>query len=574
MSIDLYAVARAWMADDPDPVTREATQKMLDARDEAALAACFGARLSFGTAGLRGPLGPGPNRMNRAWVRRVAAGLGRYLLATAGVDPQRGVVIGYDGRHGSRAFAEDSALVLASLGLPCWLYDHTCPTPQLAHAVGFLHCAAGVMVTASHNPPQDNGYKVYWGDGAQIIPPHDSGISAAVETVQTLADLPLSTLPALRESGLIRAVPPEALAQYQREVAALRLWRGPTDLRVVYTAMHGVGRALLEPTLRAHGYTDLHLVEAQAEPNPDFPTVSFPNPEEPGALDLAFAKAREVGADLLIANDPDADRLAVALPDGQGGWRALTGNQVGCLIADELLRHGTYDRPLVATTIVSTGQLKAIAAAYGAEYREVLTGFKWIANAALQWPGDFVMGFEEALGYSVGPVVRDKDGVSAALIFCDLAARAKAEGETVFDRLEDLARRFGLYATSQYALTLPGEAGAAQIQELMRSLRDDPPTELAGRAIEQRSDLLSGQRVWADGRPETVDLPASNVLAFELAGNARLLARPSGTEPKVKFYFEVCVPLAEDQSLQAAQTIATAELDALQRALRTRLQLD
>ncbi len=559
---ELRARATAWLADDPDARTRAQTQALLDADDVPALEGCFGGRLAFGTAGLRGALGPGPNRMNEANVRRVAAGLGAYLLA-GDHGAERGVVIGFDGRHGSLPFAQATARVLGGLGIPSYLFDGVVPTPQLAHALVQLGCAAGVMVTASHNPPQDNGYKVYWANGAQIVPPHDGGISDAIDTIDGLAGVAVPALDALQAQGLVRPVPPAVLEHYLAAVDALRIYDGPTDLRIVYTAMHGVGAALVDTVLRRHGYDDLHFVAEQRDPDPDFPTVSFPNPEEPGALDLSLALARKVDADILFANDPDADRLAVAVPDGQGGWRQLTGNQVGQLIAAELL--ASNDRPdrLVATTIVSSGMLAALAEAHGATCVETLTGFKWIANAALAWPGEFVMGYEEALGYSIGPVVRDKDGVSAPLIFADLAARAKAEGATVLDRLAALYRRMGLYATRQKSLTLPGAAGKARIDSLMAALRADPPAEIAGVAVARVRDILTGQARAANGTVTAIDLPKSNVLAFDLANGSRVLARPSGTEPKLKFYFEVRSTLGADEALAAGEARAEVALDAL-----------
>jgi phosphomannomutase len=561
---EIRATAHAWMADDPDPITRANTQAMLENDDYPALYAAFGGRLAFGTAGLRGPIGPGPNGMNEAHVRRVAAGLGAYLLQSKVHAETRGVIIGYDGRHGSRKFAEATARVLGGLGISSHLFDRVCSTPELAHAVVDLTACAGVMVTASHNPPKDNGYKVYWGNGAQIIPPHDTGISACIDEVRGLASVNTPKLAGLIAEGTVKPMPEATWQRYLTAVDGLRVWEGATDLRIVYTAMHGVGRMAVETVLHRHGYTDLHLVAEQAEPDADFPTVAFPNPEEPGALDLSYALANTVGADIIMANDPDADRLAVAVPTPEGGWRQLTGNQVGVLFADELLR--SNDRPgrMVATTIVSSGQLAVLAKHYGAEYTETLTGFKWIANAAIAWPGEFVMGYEEALGYSIGPVVRDKDGVSAPLVFADLAARCKAEGITVLERLAGLYRQFGLYASRQKSLKLPGDAGAAQILAIMKALRANPPSAVAGIAVAQVRDIQTGIARTADGTETPIDLPPSNVLAFDLVNGSRILARPSGTEPKIKFYFEVRTSLGADQALSDGEAVAEAALDALE----------
>jgi phosphomannomutase len=568
MSTDLRSFVRRWIDEDPDPVTRAAGEALLAAGDERALADHFGARLEFGTAGLRGELGPGPNRMNRAIVRRVTAGLAEYLLTHVRDAAARGVVIGFDGRHGSRPFAEDAAAVLAGRGLVVHLFDEVVPTPFLAHTVGHLGAAAGVMVTASHNPPRDNGYKVFWENGAQIVPPHDAGIAAAVDAVGALAGVPVPGRP----HANVRPVPDGAEAAYLAEVAALRVHR-ETGVRVVYTPMHGVGRRLCEKVLRAAGHTDLHVVPEQADPDPDFPTVKFPNPEEPGALDLALALARAVDADLLIANDPDGDRLAVAIPDGQGGWRALDGNQVGALLAEDLLAHGTGGpERLVATTIVSSRLLSRIAAAHGVGYGETLTGFKWIANLALARPDRrFVMGYEEALGYTVGDVVRDKDGLSAAQAFCDLAAWCKARGEAVRDRLAALYRQHGLHLTRQKSVTLPGAEGAGRIRAIMAGLRAAPPQEMGGVAVARLTDYREGTaRELAGGAAAAIDLPRSDVLAFDLAGGGRVLARPSGTEPKIKFYFEVREPVAAGEALETAEARARLVLDRIEAAFVAR----
>ncbi|MCA9527518.1 MAG: phospho-sugar mutase [Myxococcales bacterium] len=547
---ELVAFAAAWMADDPDPETAAATAALLAGPDLEGLRACFGERLTFGTAGLRGALGPGPNRMNQAHVRRASAGFGHYLIEEA----TRGTVaVGYDGRHGSRVFAEDTARVLAGLGFTVFLADAPAPTPALAFAVRKLCCTGGVMVTASHNPPQDNGYKVYWGNGAQIVPPHDTGISACIGAIESLAGLSVPPLDELRRAQRVRPIPAEVDVAYAAEVDALRCYDGPTDLQIVYTAMHGVGRRAVEDVLKRNGYVHFHAVAAQAEPDPDFPTVAFPNPEEPGALDLALAEARARGADVVLANDPDADRLAVAVPDGAGGYRALTGNELGVLLADELLTYGARpEKPLVATTVVSSQLLGRMAAAAGVAFAETLTGFKWLATEALRHArtgGHFVMGYEEAIGYSVGEVVRDKDGVSAALIVCDLVARAKRDGVSVLDRLAALYRRHGLHRSTQKSLKMPPSAGA----ELMARLRADAPTTLGGVAVEATKDYLL----------DKTGLPPSDLLAFRLAGGHRVLVRPSGTEPKVKIYVEVVLPFGEGEPLAAGEARADALLATL-----------
>lgn len=564
-SPDPRALAERWMALDPDPITRQATAALLD--DPEALQDHFGSRLQFGTAGLRGRLGPGPNRMNQVLVRQVGAGLAAYLNAHA---PGGRVVIGFDGRHGSRIFAADTARVLGAAGLDVMLFDTICATPVLAHAVVFTGAAAGVMVTASHNPPEDNGYKVYWANGAQIVPPHDSGISAAVDAAEAPTEDTLPSLDALRAADTVRPVPDAAWDDYLARVLALRVHPdAPTSLGIVYTAMHGVGYATVDKVMSTAGYT-ITAVPEQAQPDPDFPTVKFPNPEEPGALDLAKALAAEVNADLVVANDPDADRLAVVVPT-EDGWRALTGNEVGSLLAEDLLANGpTEPQRLVATTIVSSTLLSRLAAHHGASYAETLTGFKWIANAAIPFDADggrFVMGYEEALGYSIGDVVRDKDGVSAILVFCDLAAHLKQRGDTVLDALEAIYRRHGVHASRQVSRKAPGADGARRIKALMAGLRDRELASLAGSEIVNRTDILTSMSIdLATGQVGRVELPKSNVLAWTLADGSRVLARPSGTEPKIKFYFEAVVPMTDGESLTNAERRAQARLDELQAA--------
>jgi phosphomannomutase len=501
--------ARAWLAEDPDPDTRAEVQSLLDAADDAGLAARFGARLQFGTAGLRGELGAGPNRMNRALVRRAAAGLAAYLQTRGG----RRVVIGYDARHKSREFALDSAAVFAGAGLSAMVLPDHLPTPLLAFAVRHLGCDAGVMVTASHNPPRDNGYKVYLGDGAQIVPPADADISAAIDAVGSLADVPMADSFTTLGDGV--------LAAYLDAAVAL-VPDGPRDLRIVYTPMHGVGRDVALELLRRTGFTDVHVVTQQAEPDPDFPTVSFPNPEEPGAMDLSLALAHDVGADIVLANDPDADRLAVAV-DG----RRLTGDEVGCLLADHLLGQPSGDsrEPLVVCSLVSSTLLGRIAETHGAHYERTLTGFKWIVRPAFAHPEwRFVMGYEEALGYSVGELVRDKDGLTAAVAFADLAARLKASGTTVRDALAAFDARFGAYRTAQRSFRIPADEQ---------------------QAVMARARVLPG----------AVDLrPQADVVVLEGDGR-RVVVRPSGTEPKLKLYLETI-----DGDLDALDAEMRAEL--------------
>ena len=528
---ELATEVLAWIADDPDTGDAAELQALLDSSATAELADRFSGPLSFGTAGLRGPLRAGPNGMNTAVVRRAAAGIAAQLQA----DGQDGriVVIGYDGRHRSREFAQDSAAVFAAAGFDARLMPRLLPTPVLAFAVGRLSAAAGVMVTASHNPPQDNGYKVYAADGAQIVPPTDVGIEARIRAIGSVRSIPLAQNYSMLGESIVDA--------YVQAVAGLVGPDSPRQLSMVHTAMHGVGTEVVRAVFAAAGFPAPHEVVEQSAPDPDFSTVSFPNPEEPGAMDLALALAVRTGADLLIANDPDADRCAVGAPfDNPGpgrpaGWRMLRGDEVGVLLADWLLRKGV--RGTYATTIVSSSMLAAVAAAHGVPFAETLTGFKWISRGA----PDLVYGYEEALGYAVAPaLVRDKDGISAALLIAELAAVLKANGSSIPGRLAELAKEYGLFATRQLSWRV---ADLSLIDQAMGRLRANPPAVLLDRPV-QVSDLA----------------PDNDVLTLRFEGG-RAVVRPSGTEPKCKAYLEIVVADARD--LPAAETRAAAALDEL-----------
>jgi len=534
MTVD-WDEARAWLAEDPDPDTRAELAALIDAADVGAVSDRFAGRLEFGTAGLRGELGAGPNRMNRVVVIRAAAGLVRYLAARDG----RLMVIGFDARHKSDLFARDTAAVATGAGLRAMVLPRPLPTPVLAFAIRHLGADAGVMVTASHNPPQDNGYKVYLGDGSQIAPPVDAEISAKIAAVG-----PLSTVP-LRSRW--ETLGDEVLEAYLDRVARVVGPDSPRDVRVAYTPLHGVGRDVVLAAFERAGFPAPEVVAAQADPDPDFPTVPFPNPEEPGAMDLALALGAE--ADLVLANDPDGDRCAVGVRG-----RLLRGDEVGSLLAAHLARRGGSGT--FATTIVSSSLLSKIAARHGLGYAETLTGFKWLTRVeGLRYA------YEEALGYCVDPAaVRDKDGVSAALLVAEVAALAKAEGRTLLDLLDDLAREYGLHATDQLPVRVEDPR---RIDEAMRRLRAEPPASLAGRVVTRVDDLSLG----ADG------LPPTDGLRFRLAGAARVVVRPSGTEPKLKCYLEVVVPVSSSEDVSAARSRAAADLAALRTALAAALGL-
>jgi phosphomannomutase len=575
----LRARAREWSQNDPDPSTVAELGALLASSDAGAaadLADRFAGALEFGTAGLRGVLGAGPNRMNRAVVRRTTWGLARYVkedVADAAARA-RGVVIGYDGRTMSREFAEDAAGVLAAEGVKVHLFAALGPTPLTAFAVQHLGACAGVMVTASHNPREYNGYKVYWGNGAQIIPPVDAGIARAIDRAPPAKDVACLSVADAQARGLVAVLGEPIERAYLDALAALEA-RGPGDrgFTLVYTPLHGVGGALAARAFAEAGFTRVHVVAEQAQPDGAFPTVAFPNPEEKGAMDLSYALARATRAELVVANDPDADRLAVAVPSpaSPGGYTQLTGNQTGVLLGHYLLTRAeparSRKRRLVIATIVSSPMLGVVARALGALYEEVLTGFKWIANRAMELEADgdteFVFGFEEALGYAAGGVVRDKDGISAAVLFAELVASLRAQGQTVLDALEALYRAHGLFVSSQVNITKKGADGAAQIKALMARLRASSPARIGAHEIVAVSDYEARARRDARGGTSPLALPSSNVLAFELAGGSRVVARPSGTEPKIKFYFDVREAVRPGEPMAAAEARAGATMTAL-----------
>ncbi|MGI5525438.1 phospho-sugar mutase [Micromonospora sp. CA-259024] len=534
---DIRKQARRWLADDPDPASRDELTAVLDRLPASApeLADRFAGPLTFGTAGLRGPLRAGPNGMNLAVVTQAAAGLIGWLAAQGGTGP---LVIGYDARHGSRQFAERTAQVATGAGRPALLLPRPLPTPVLAYAVRHLGAVAGVMVTASHNPPQDNGYKVYLGAelggelgaGAQIVPPADAGIEAAIRSVGPLAQVPLG------QPGQVLG--DDLVASYVDQATAVIDPNGPRDLTVAYTPLHGVGAAVLTAAFARAGFPVPGVVPDQAEPDPAFPTVSFPNPEEPGAVDRLIALADSTGADLAIANDPDADRCAVVVREDRDGWRMLRGDEVGVLLADHLMRRGVTG--LYATTIVSSSLLRAMCAARGLPYDETLTGFKWIVRAG-GGSAPLVFGYEEALGYCVAPEhVRDKDGITAALTVAELAAGLKTQGRTLTDRLDELAAEFGVHHTDQLSVRVDD---LRVITDAMARIRAATPATLLGQPVDSVRDLL----------------PEADVVILRTAV-ARVVIRPSGTEPKLKAYLEVVQPVVDGDvptaRSRAAQAVA------------------
>jgi len=541
---DLEAAARAWLAADPDPATRAETQALLDAHDEAGLAARFGGRLAFGTAGLRGPLGAGPLRMNRVVVQQTTAGLARFLLAR-GDAPS--AVVGYDGRHNSKVFAEDAAAVLAGAGVAVVLLPRPLPTPVLAFAVRDLGVSAGVMITASHNPAPDNGYKLYLGDadaGSQLVPPADQQVLEAIDAVVAEGGVPA-------RGTDVTIAGEDLLARYVQATAAVAAGTAAGPLPWVYTAMHGVGLETVQRVLPAAGLPAPAVVPQQAHPDPDFPTAPFPNPEEPGTLDLAFALAAETGAELVLANDPDADRLAVAVPEGDG-WRRLTGNETGLLLAWRIASRSQQAGGVLACSIVSTPGLARIADRFGFLAIETLTGFKWISRV----PG-LLFGFEEALGYLVDPdVVRDKDGVSALVAVLAAAVELRAEGRGLVDLLAEIEEAIGRFDSDQVSIRVDD---LAVLGRMVGRVRRTPPTEIGGLAVVSVDDLAVGG-----------DLPPTEGLRYRLEGGARVVVRPSGTEPKLKVYLDV---VSTAPTAQERRTETAAALDALRAAVRPLLAL-
>lgn len=574
--------ATHWRDADPDPRTRLEVDDLIELATSGNSTVISGARhdlaqrfsgsLQFGTAGLRGPLGAGPNRMNRAVVIRAAAGIAAHLRSVTATDatqksaPPR-VVVGYDARHDSDVFARDTCAVLVAAGCTAHLLPAPLPTPVLAFAVRRLHADAGIMVTASHNPPQDNGYKVYLGgraatgpgDGVQIVPPVDGQIAHRIAGVRPAIDVPM----ALHGWEIVA---PSIVEDYLAAVGGLLTPDGPREIDVVLTPLHGVGGRTVSQAFRAAGFAAPYLVPEQADPDPDFPTVAFPNPEEPGALDLALAAARRRGADLVIANDPDADRCAVAVPcpvtaAGESGgsgkqeqpWRMLRGDEVGALLGDYLLRRadpagptvahpGSDGSGVVASSIVSSQLLARIARSHRVRHVETLTGFKWLARVP-----DLRYSYEEALGYCVGPqVVRDKDGISAALLIAEYAAELRAHGRTLLDALDDLAHTHGLHATDQFSIRVDD---LAQITRMLEQITQRPPVSLAGSPVKSVEDLAEG----VDGLPPTPGL------RYRTTDGDRVVVRPSGTEPKLKCYLEVVIPTT-DGPLEQARAAAAERL--------------
>jgi phosphomannomutase len=549
-----------WLARDPDSKTRQELQQLIDSNNQQELTDRFSARLAFGTAGLRGKVGAGPNRMNRLVIQETATGLGQYLLEQVDDADTRGVIVGYDGRVDSKQFAHDTASVLTAMGIKVYLTSQVAATPIVAFGVKKFNAAAAVVVTASHNPPEYNGFKVYWENGAQIIPPHDAGIASKIDQATTK---PLTVMPLeqANEQGLLEWLKEDYYQSYRSAMNGNPLLKrsNNNDVSIAYTAMHGVGAEMAETLLADAGFQHVASVAAQREPDGTFPTVNFPNPEEAGAMDMVMALGKAHDADIACANDPDADRFAAAVKREDGEYQMLTGDQVGALFADYLLQ--SQPNALVGNTIVSSRLLNAIAKAHGAQYYQTLTGFKWLTNIAMEQQSEaypFLFAYEEALGYTIGNQVWDKDGLSALVAFAQLTGELKAQGKTIWDKLEDLYRQHGFYCNAQRSIAL--DPNSPPIGD---KLRQQPPTQIAGQNVTVIDDLKTSTRFLAKGTTERIDLPASDVLIYILEDKSRVIVRPSGTEPKLKCYYEMISDFPTSMDYASANQRAENKMNAL-----------
>lgn len=560
--MSIFDEAQRWIAQDPDPDTRRELESLIETRDVAALEERFSGALEFGTAGLRGLLGAGPARMNRVTVSRTTAGLCKWLLERVPDAVTGGVCVGRDARDKSDVFKRDVIEVLTGFGIPVWAFDGVVPTPVLAFTVRERGAAAGVMITASHNPPGYNGYKVYWENAVQIIPPNDHGVATATERAPHMDEIPRMAARDARSQGLIRSADVSREAYIERIAMLASVPSERSNIRIAYTALHGVAEDTFRRVLERAGFDDFHSVPEQSEPDGSFPTVAFPNPEEPGAMDRVLALAARVGANIAIANDPDGDRVAVSVL-GNDGYELLSGNDIGLLLADDLLERRPATTPaVVLSTIVSSPLLGSIAAARGARWEQTLTGHKWIQNRALELEQqglEAVFGYEEALGYAPCRAVRDKDGISSGLLMADLAARLARRGETLLDARRELSKRHGYVADKQVSIRFEGSAARARMDESVERLRRNPPSTIGGFAVTRIRDFQRRTEWTPAGSRSSTGLAPSNVLAFELEGGHQVMLRPSGTEPKLKYYFYATAPPATrndaDQAERAAKSV-------------------
>ncbi|MDH3725912.1 MAG: phospho-sugar mutase [Myxococcales bacterium] len=569
--MDVVETAERWLADDPDPATRRELKQLLDRNDLDALHDRFDPSLAFGTASFRGRLGAGPNRMNRVTVIRATAGLCAWLRQQLPNAVERGICVGFDARRMSREFATDAAGVIAGAGFQVWMLDGEMPTPVLAFSVLETGAAAGVMITGADSPPDYNGYKVFWGNGAQIISSHDEGITQETARIHSVTNVPRWTRHEAIAQGRMQALT-DLVERYRERVGALV---GPPSearrLPIAYTALHGVGDRLVRTILGAAGFSGLKSLASQAEPDGRFPTVDFPDPEEPAAMVQVLALAKRIGAELVLANDPDAGRLAVAAASDEG-YEALSGNDVGCMLADDLLEK-TESQPkrLVISSIVSSPLLGKIAEAHGARWEQTLAGHSWINHRAIAIEGEgyrYIIGYDDALGYGATTFVRDKDGISAALLVADLAARCKARGSTLLGQREAMWRRYGLYVSRQISEAFEGGDANEKMAAVMSRYRDDLPWQIADLDVEACLDVKKGVRRLRDKSESPLELPETDLLVFELKGGHRAMLRPSGTEPKLEYDVDVRIEIAAEEDVDAARQRGNALIDEIAAAIR------
>jgi phosphoglucomutase len=560
--VDFINKAKQWLTPTFDSETQREIQNLIET-NKADLADCFYKDMEFGTGGMRGVMGAGTNRINKYTLGRATQGLSNYLIENV-TKEQISVVIAYDCRHNSKKFAKIVADVLSANNIKVFLFEDLRPTPELSFAVRHLKCDAGIVLTASHNPPEYNGYKVYWADGGQIVPPHDSGIISKVNA------LDFSEINFNAKEHLIEAVGKNIdevfiNASVQNGSLSNNIDRDP--LKIVFTPLHGTSIISIPDALQGAGYTDVHIVEAQRKPDGDFPTVKSPNPEEPEALQMATELANKIVADIVIGTDPDCDRLGVAVRDLNGNMKLLNGNQTMVVMTNFLLKKWKEEGKLngkqfIGSTIVSTELVNKLAAIYNVETKVGLTGFKWIAKMVVDFPElDFIGGGEESFGYMVGDFVRDKDAVTATLLACEVAAYAKQNGSSFYKELIAIYLDNGFYKEHLISITKKGMDGAADIQTMLSNMRNNPITEIDGEKIEYFYDYQAAtEKNLITGEVKKIDLPKSNVLIYKTVSGTRIAARPSGTEPKIKFYFSVNSPLKSYELAQETELALDAKI--------------
>lgn len=572
---DVRSKAQVWLNGDYDAETKKKVQEMLDAEDSTELIECFYKDLEFGTGGLRGIMGVGTNRMNIYTVGAATQGLANYLRKNYGKSAEIKVVVGHDCRNNSRLFAETTANIFSANGIKVFLFEDLRPTPEISFAIRELGCQSGVVVTASHNPKEYNGYKAYWEDGAQVIPPHDTGIISEVNKIKDIKDIKFQGDP-----SLIEIIGENIDRVYLNKIKALSLSPDVVarqkDLKIVYTPIHGTGITLIPRALKMFGFENVYGVDSQNVISGDFPTVVSPNPEEPAALKLAVERAKEIDADIVMASDPDADRMGIAVKNDKGEWILMNGNQTAQMFIYYLIRRNKELGKLkgneyIVKTIVTTEQIAAMAKAYKVPYFDVYTGFKWIANVMREQEGKkrYIGGGEESYGFLVQDFVRDKDAVSACVMMAEICAWAKDNGKSLYELIQDIYLEFGFSKEKGISVVKKGKAGAEEIKKMMTQLRSCPPEEIAGSKVVVIKDYASLRRIdLVSGTSTQMEMPeTANVLQYFTEDGTKISVRPSGTEPKIKFYVEVRLPLKERSEYDAVNAAADTKIEAVKKSL-------